>query len=170
MEKYADLIHIDWTLLMVAANVLILYVILKHFFFEKVHNFMLDRQSAVKDAFDQADRVNQMADDKLTEYKKQVANIENEGREIIKNAKIRAEAQARDITEEANRKANEMILQAQREIEREQIKAVGEMKHQIAGLAIYAAEKKKKKQLDASGQEEIIQRVIEQAGNAEWQN
>ena len=127
MEKYADLIHIDWTLLMVAANVLILYVILKHFFFEKVHNFMLDRQSAVKDAFDQADRVNQMADDKLTEYKKQVANIENEGREIIKNAKIRAEAQARDITEEANRKANEMILQAQREIEREQIKAVGEM-------------------------------------------
>ncbi|MBP6491828.1 MAG: F0F1 ATP synthase subunit B [Clostridia bacterium] len=170
MEKYADLIHIDWTLLMVAANVLILYVILKHFFFEKVHNFMLDRQSAVKDAFDQADRVNQMADDKLTEYKKQVANIENEGREIIKNAKIRAEAQARDITEEANRKANEMILQAQREIEREQIKAVGEMKHQIAGLAIYAAEKIIEKQLDASGQEEIIQRVIEQAGNAEWQN
>ncbi len=170
MEKYADLIHIDWTLLMVAANVLILYVILKHFFFEKVHNFMLDRQSAVKDAFDQADRVNQMADDKLTEYKKQVANIENEGREIIKNAKIRAEAQARNITEEANRKANEMILQAQREIEREQIKAVGEMKHQIAGLAIYAAEKIIEKQLDASGQEEIIQRVIEQAGNAEWQN
>ena len=170
MEKYADLIHIDWTLLMVAANVLILYVILKHFFFEKVHNFMLDRQSAVKDAFDQADRVNQMADDKLTEYKKQVANIENEGREIIKNSKIRAEAQARDITEEANRKANEMILQAQREIEREQIKAVGEMKHQIAGLAIYAAEKIIEKQLDASGQEEIIQRVIEQAGNAEWQN
>lgn len=170
MEKYADLIHIDWTLLMVAANVLILYVILKHFFFEKVHNFMLDRQSAVKDAFDQADRVNQMADDKLTDYKKQIANIENEGREIIKNAKIRADAQARDITEEANRKANEMILQAQREIEREQIKAVGEMKHQIAGLAIYAAEKIIEKQLDASGQEEIIQRVIEQAGNAEWQN
>ena len=170
MEKYAELIHIDWTLAMVAVNVLILYVILKHFFFEKVHNFMLDRQNAVKDAFDQADRVSLMADDKLAQYNKQVANIENEGREIIKNAKIKAEGLAKDITDEANKKATEMILQAQREIEKEKNKAIGEMKQQIAGLAIYAAEKIIEKQLDVSGQEEIIQRVIEQAGTSEWQN
>ncbi|HYE68419.1 MAG TPA: F0F1 ATP synthase subunit B [Anaerovoracaceae bacterium] len=170
MEKYAELIHLDWTLAMVAVNVLILYVILKHFFFEKVHNFMLDRQHAVKDAFDQAERVSIMADDKLTQYNKQVANIENEGREIIKNAKIKAEVLAKNITDEASKKATEMILQAQREIEKEKIKAVGEMKQQIAGLAIYAAEKIIEKQLDVSGQEEIIQRVIEQAGTSEWQN
>ncbi|MDD3167951.1 MAG: F0F1 ATP synthase subunit B [Eubacteriales bacterium] len=170
MEKYADLIHLDWTLLMVAVNVLILYVILKHFFFEKVHNFMLDRQNAVKDAFDQADRTNKMADDMLGKYNKQIADIENEGREIIKNAKIKADAQAKDITDEANSKASEMILQAQREIEREKLKAVSEMRQQIASLAIYAAEKIIEKQLDASGQEEIIQRVIEQAGSSEWRN
>jgi len=170
LEKYAELIHIDWTLAMVAVNILILYLILKHFFFEKVHNFMLDRQNAVKDAFDQAERVNLMADDKLTQYNKQVANIENEGREIIKNAKIKAESLAKNITDEASKKATEMILQAQREIEKEKIKAIGEMKQQIAGLAIYAAEKIIEKQLDVSGQEEIIQRVIEQAGTSEWQN
>ena len=170
MEKYADLIHLDWTLLMVAVNVLILYVILKHFFFEKVHQFMEDRRNAVKDAYDQADRVNLMADEKLSQYNKQLAGIENEGREIIKNAKIKAEAQAKDIVDEANQKASEMILQAQREIERERLKAVIEMKQQIAGLAIFAAEKIIEKQLDAAGQEEIIQRVIEQAGSSEWQN
>jgi F-type H+-transporting ATPase subunit b len=170
LEKYADLIHLDWTLLMVAVNVLILYVILKHFFFEKVHQFMEDRRNAVKDAYDQADRVNLMADEKLSQYNKQLASIENEGREIIKNAKIKAESQAKDIVDEANQKASEMILQAQREIERERLKAVVEMKQQIAGLAIFAAEKIIEKQLDAAGQEEIIQRVIEQAGSSEWQN
>lgn len=170
MEKYADLIHIDWTLLMVLVNVLILYVILKHFFFEKIHNFMLERQNAVQDAYDQADRVNVMADEKLAQYNKQIANIETEGREIIKNAKIKADAQAKEIIDDANKKASEMILQAQREIERQRIKAVNEMKQQIAGLAIYAAEKIIEKQLDTSGQDEIIQRVIEQAGSSEWQN
>ena len=145
MEKYAELIHLDWTLLMVAVNVLILYLILKHFFFEKVHNFMLDRQNAVKDAFDHAERTNQMADDKLAEYNKKIAGIEEEGREIIKKAKNKADAQTKEIVDEANKKANELLLQAQREIEREKIKAVGEMRHQIAGLAVYAAEKDHRK-------------------------
>jgi F-type H+-transporting ATPase subunit b len=131
---------------------------------------MLDRQKAVKDSFDQAERTNQIADEKLAEYNKKKLNLENEGREIIKNAKIKAEATAKEITDEANRKANEMLLQAQREIEREKLKAVSEMRQQIASLAIFAAEKIIEKQLDASGQEEIIQRVIEQAGNSGWQN
>lgn len=169
-EKYADLIHIDWTLLMIAINLLILYAILKHFFFEKVRNFMLERQNTIVNAFENADRVNLQADERLSEYKNQIAKIESEGREIIKDAKILADAQAKDITDEASKKASDMVLQAQREIEREKFKALSEMKQQIASLAIYAAEKLIERQLDESGQEEIIQRIIEQAGNSEWQN
>ncbi|MBR0599185.1 F0F1 ATP synthase subunit B [Sinanaerobacter chloroacetimidivorans] len=170
MEFYTGLIEFNWTLVMQWVTVLVLYLILKRFFFEKVHNFMQEREASVRDAFENADRVNLQAGEKLSAYQKQLSNIETEGREIIKNAKLKAEALAKDITDEANRKANEMILQAQREIERERIKAVAEMKEQIAGLAIYAAEKIIEKQLEQSGQEEIIQRIIEQAGRSEWQN
>ena len=170
MEFYAGLIEFNWTLVMMWVTVLVLYLILKRFFFEKVHNFMLEREHNVKDAFDQAERVNLMADDKLSQYNKQIANIENEGREIVKNAKMKAEVQAKGIIDDANRKASEMILQAQREIELEKIRAVNDMKQQIAGLAIFAAEKIIEKHLEVSGQEEIIQRVIEQAGSSEWQN
>jgi F-type H+-transporting ATPase subunit b len=170
LEFYTGLIEFNWTLVMQWVTVLVLYLILKRFFFEKVHNFMQEREASVRDAFENADRVNLQAGEKLSAYQKQLSNIETEGREIIKNAKLKAEALAKDITDEANRKANEMILQAQREIERERIKAVAEMKEQIAGLAIYAAEKIIEKQLEQSGQEEIIQRIIEQAGRSEWQN
>lgn len=155
---------------MMWVTVLVLYLILKRYFFEKVHNFMLERQKAVVDAFDNAERVTLAADEKLADYNKQIANIEGEAREIIKNAKIKAEVHAKDITDEASKKASDMILQAQREIERERIKAISEMKQQIASLAIYAAEKLIERQLEGSGQEEIIQRIIEQAGNSEWQN
>lgn len=170
MELYAGLIEFNWTLVMIWVTVLVLYLILKRFFFEKVHNFMQERQNTVTRAFDNAERTNLQADEKLATYNKRIADLENEGREIIKNAKIKADAQAKDITDEANRKASEMILQAQREIERERLKAVSEMKQQIAGLAIYAAEKILEKQLEESGQEEIIHRIIEQAGRSEWQN
>lgn len=170
VHLHQGLIEFSWTLVMIWVTVLVLYLILKRFFFEKVRNFMLEREAAVRDSFDNAERVNLLAEEKLTDYKEQIANLEAEGREIIKNAKIRAEAQAKDITDEANRKASEMIVQAQREIDRERQKAVAEMKQQIAGLAIYAAEKIIERQLEASGHEEIIQGIIEQAGKAEWQN
>lgn len=170
MELYTGLIEFNWTLVMQLVTVLVLYLILKRFFFEKVHNFMLDRQNAVKDAFDQADRTNQMADDRLADYKKKISGLEEEGREIIKKAKMKADAQAKEIVDEANQKASEMILHAQKEIEREKLKAVNEMRQQIAALAVYAAEKIIERQLDASGQDEIIQRVIDQAGNSEWQS
>jgi len=170
LEKYADLIHFDWTLLMIAINLLILYLILKRFFFEKVRNFMLERQNSVAEAFKNAEQVNLEAEDKLTEYKKQLAEIDMEAREIIKNAKIKADAIAKEITDEASKKAYDMIVQAEREIEREKEKAIQDMRNQIAGLAIFAAEKIIERQLDEVGQEEIIQRIIEQAGKSEWQN
>jgi len=168
--EYTELIEFNWTLLMVAVNIFILYLIMKRFFFEKIREFMLERQNAISDAFENAESVNRQADEKLTNYKKQIASIEAEGRDIIKNAKIKADAQAKEITDEAGRKASEMMMQAQREIEREKIKAVNDMREQIAGLAIYAAEKIIEKQLDSAGQEEIVQRIIEQAGTSEWQN
>ncbi|MEG1584358.1 MAG: ATP synthase F0 subunit B, partial [Anaerovorax sp.] len=84
MEKYADLITLNWTMAMILVTVLVLYLILKHFFFEKVHNFMLARQNAIVDAFDNADHVNKLADEKLEGYNRQISNIEAEGRELIR--------------------------------------------------------------------------------------
>ncbi|WP_051280829.1 F0F1 ATP synthase subunit B [Anaerovorax odorimutans] len=165
-----ELIEFSWTLPMVAITMIILYLIMKHFFFEKVHNFMLARQNLVVEAFEQADETNRMADEKLLEYNNQIEGLENEGREIIKKAKIKAESQAKVIVDEANKKAGELLLQAEKEIERERLKAINEMRQQITGLAIYAAEKILEKQLQEAGQDEIIEKIIEQAGKSEWQS
>lgn len=168
MEIYTGLIEFNWTLVFMWLTLITLYLILKHFFFEKVHNFMVARQNQVKESFENADRVNQLAEDKLMAYEKKIAEIEGEGREIIKNAKIKADAQAKDIVDEANAKAANMINVAEQEIQRLQQRAVAEMKLQIASLAILAAEKVLEKQLDASGHTELISEIIEEAGKTGW--
>jgi F-type H+-transporting ATPase subunit b len=112
--------------------------------------------------------VNKLADEKLKEYNEQLSQIEAKGRETVKESKQRADARAQEILSEANRKANEMIVQAGREIEREKLKSVGEMRDHIASLALYAAEKILEKELDATAQTAIIDSVIEQAENAKW--
>lgn len=170
MELYTGLIEFNWTLVFIWMTVIVLYLILKHFFFEKVHNFMVARENEVKDSFENAEKTNLLAEEKLRDYEMRIADIEGEGREIIKNAKQKADAQAKDIIEEANRQAAELIKRAEEEIEREKLRAMADMKVQIANLAIFAAEKIIEKQLDYAGQQEMITGIIEQAGKAEWQN
>ncbi|MEG1929631.1 MAG: F0F1 ATP synthase subunit B [Anaerovorax sp.] len=170
MEKYADLITLNWTMAMILVTVLVLYLILKHFFFEKVHNFMLARQNAIVDAFDNADHVNKLADEKLEGYNRQISNIEAEGRELIREAKQKADRQAQEILKEAVDRAAQVRMQADAEIQREKLKAVSDMKLYISSLALYAAEKVVERELDEKKHIQFINQIIEEAGTSKWQS
>ncbi|MCI5897841.1 MAG: F0F1 ATP synthase subunit B [Firmicutes bacterium] len=170
MEIYTGLIEFNWTLVMVWVTVLVLYLILKRNFFDKINNFITARQEGIQKQFDEAEQSIADANAMMAEYKERIANVESEGREIIADARERADMQAKKILNEANVKATAMLEQATNEIEREKSKAVAEMKQYIADLAICAAEQILEKQIDAKGQAEIVDRIIEQAGNSQWQN
>jgi F-type H+-transporting ATPase subunit b len=112
-----------------------------------------------------------MAMEKLETYNKQLAQIEGQGREIIQKAKAKADTHALDILNEANVKANGIIMQAEKEIERQQTKAISEMKKEVGTLALMAAEKIMEKNLEDSGdQDEIIDKILKEAGTSGWQN
>ncbi len=171
MEMVAPVISFNWTLVMQLVTVLVLYLILKKCFFEKVRNFVQKREQSVKDAFDSAEAVNRKADEKMANYEKKIAKAESEGREIVRAYKQKAEAEAKLIIDAANKEASEMILAAEREIEREKAKAVRTMRREISSLALLAAEQIMEKDLEMPGeQERIVDRVIEEAGNTGWKS
>lgn len=167
----SPIIELNWTSLMILFNLVILYFIMKRFFFEKIHNFMVARENAIKDAFESAANTNRMAVEKLEAYNKQIAQIEGQGREIIQKAKAKADSQAVGILDEANSKASNVMKQAEKEIARQQTKAISEMKKEVGTLALMAAEKIMEKSLEDSGdQDEIIDKILKEAGTSGWQN
>lgn len=169
--EYTPIISFGWTWVMQLVTVVVLFLILKKFFFEKVRNFMTNREDSVKEAFDNAEIINRRADEKMENYNRRIAKIESEGRDIIKSAKQRAEQRADEIISQARDTAGEMICSAEREIEREKTKALAEMRSEVVALALLAAGKIMEKDLEGSKeQERIINRVIEEAGNREWQS
>jgi F-type H+-transporting ATPase subunit b len=169
-DFFSPLISFNLTLVMNWVTVIVLFLILKKFFFEKVHNFIVARQNAVQDAFDNAESMNRVAAERLDTYNKRIAEIEGEGRDIIQKAKIKADDQARRILDEAQQKADAMMDKTQKEIERERQKALSEMKGQVAALALMAAEKILEKDLEIEGQDAFVDQVIEQVGASVWQN
>jgi len=170
MEMTQGLIEFNWTSLMIVANLLILYIILKKFFWEKIRKFMLDRENAVKDAFDSAEAMNKRADEKMRNYSARIANVEEEGREIIRQARAQADAQAQEILEEARQQASDLMAKTEKNIELEKAKAMEEMRQEIAGLALMAAEKIVGREVEGVGQDAIVDDVINQARSTGWQS
>ncbi len=151
-------------------NFLILIAVLAKFLYKPFLNLMDTRKQSIKDALDNAELTNRRADEKLQNYNKRIAKVEEESREIVRQAKAKADAQAKDIIEEANRKAEDMIAKAEQTIEREREKAVEEMRQEIAALAILVAEKIVEQEIQRVGQEAIVDEVIRQARSTGWQS
>ena len=109
VKLYQGLLEINWNLLFSAITVLVLYLILKHFFFEKVHKFMEARKAAVQDNLDRAKATEEEAQALLSEYQATLSNAEEEKRAIIKEAKAEADRRADAIVGEAKIQAQRIV-------------------------------------------------------------
>ena len=151
-------------------NFLILMGVLTRFLYKPFLNMLATRKQSIKDALDNAELTNRRADEKMEQYSKRISKVEEESREIIRTAKIKADAQARDIIEDARKEAGDMITKAQQTIEKEKEKAMEDMKQEIAVLAVKAAEKIVEREIQRAGQEAIVEEVIRQARSTGWRN
>ena len=169
VRLYQGLIELNWNLLFSFITVVVLFLILKHFFFEKVHNFMVERQHAVEQQLENARVKEEEAESRLAEYNETLNNADEEGREIIKKARSSAETQAAGIVSDAKKQAADIIEKAREQAETETEQAMRDMKNQVAEMAVMAAGRIIGREIDEKGQDDIIDRVIEEAGSTKWQ-
>ena len=151
-------------------NFLILVFVLGKFIYKPFLGMLENRKQMIQEKFDRADAVNKRADARMAKYNRQIAGAEEESREIIRDAKQKAEAQAQAIIDEAKAEAAEIIAKAERTIEMEQAKAIEGLHNELAELALLAAEQIVGDKIEDAGQEAIVDRVIRNAREAEWQN
>ena len=100
-----------FTIFATLVNFVILFLFLKHFLFDKVNKIIDDRNSEVIDTVHYAEsRV--IEAEKLNEsYEKQIANIKNKGREIVREAKLKADEKAEGILREADNRTAMLLRQ-----------------------------------------------------------
>lgn len=167
---YRPLISFDWNLLFSMLTFICLFLVLKHFFFDKVKAFMDKREAAVEDKLENARVAEEEADKRLAQYEDAVAKGEEKGREIIKESKKMAEERADSIISTAKAQATEIVQNAEKKAEQERAKAVSDMKNDIAQIAVMAAEQIVGKEIEQNGEDVIIDKIIEEAGAGKWQS
>ncbi|MEG0692112.1 MAG: F0F1 ATP synthase subunit B [Oscillospiraceae bacterium] len=170
MGEYKDLIYIDWNLIFTIGNTLILFFVLKHFFYDKVKKVLNSREEEIQKIYDTANDANKTAQSMKINYETQIATVKEQSAEIIKTATKKAQSRTDDMLLQAQEKASAMLLRAESQIEIEKKKAVNEIKDEMADLAISAAEQVLKKEMNTADNEKLINDFIENAGDIKWQN
>lgn len=156
-------------ILFIIANILILFLLLKKFLYERVNDMMVKRKNQIIADINSAKEKNQEADRVKKEYEAKLEEIKKEKNLILENTTEKAEAKKLEIIKSAEKEASEIISRGKEEIERERQRVINDLKDQTAALAILAASKVVKKELDQAAHKEEINNFIKEVGEVKWQ-
>ena len=126
-----------WTII----NLIVLFLLLRHFLINPVSNIMEQRRKLIADGLQNAQDTQDEANRLKAEYEEALSGAKKESAEIVDKARIDARAEYDRMVGEAGAKAGNIIENAKENVRIEREQTMKELQSQIAGLAIASAEK-----------------------------
>lgn len=145
-----------WTVL----TFLLLLLVLKKFAWKPILSALKQREDAIKDSLEQAEKAKEDARKILSENQNSLAKAEEESKKIIEQSKLFAESLKEKMITESKEQAKRLIEEASAEIDRKKNAAFDELKNQIAEISVNAAEKILRENLDAQKNKKIVDKYI----------
>lgn len=152
------------TIIATLLNTLILFLVLKHFLFDKVNKVIKDRQDEVADTYKKADEANENARKLEAQYSEKLNNAKAESADIIREATKKAQMRSDEIITDARNEAKGLIDNASAEIEKQKKIAVNQVKDQITDIAFAAASAVVEKDMSGEDNEKLIEKFIDNVG------
>lgn len=125
------MLSLDWNLLFTVVNLVIFYILMKKFVWNKVLGAMDKRQSKIDQQFKDADEDRRAAGALKTEYEGRLAGADEESARLIADAKVTAKAKADKIVDQAKLTSDKMVRDAHQTIEHERNEALQSVKHDM---------------------------------------
>ena len=149
---------IIWTVI----TFIFLMLILKKLAWKPILTSLNERENFIKESLEKADKAQKDAQELLKENNANLAKAEEESQKIIAQGREYAEKLKNQILEESKTQGRKMVEDATAEIERKNREAFERLKDQIADIAIDAAEKIIRENLDKAKQKTIVDNFIDQ--------
>lgn len=147
---------IIWTLI----TFITLLLILKKVAWKPILTALDQREKAIKDSLDKAEKANEEAKKILDENQANLAKAEDESRKIIEQSRVYAEKLKEQMLLAGKEQAKKILEEATAEIDRKKDAAFDELKTQVAEIAVQAAEKILKTNLDAEKNKKLADTFI----------
>lgn len=157
---------LPWGIITSLCNLLVLFLLLKHFLFKPIQNIIAKREAEIQKDYDEAHKANAEANELRAEYEAHMSKAKDEAEDIIKSATKRAQLNGEEIILDARNQAHRMMERADAEIKQEKKKAMNELKNEISGIAMDIASKVVEREIDEKDHEALIKEFIDGVGEA----
>ena len=158
------MISIDLNLVWTIINLVVLYLLLRHFLIGPVMNIMEQRKQMIDDGFKNAEAAQADANRLKQEYEAALSGAKQESVQLIEDARKSAKAEYDRIVSEAGEKADTMIESAKENVRIEREQTMKELKSQIAGLAAASAAKIISGNADEKESRDLYDQFLKEAG------
>ena len=161
------MISIDLNLVWTIINLVVLYLLLRHFLIGPVMNIMEQRKQMIDDGFKNAEAAQADANRLKQEYETALSGAKQESVQLIEDARKSAKAEYDRIVSEAGEKADTMIESAKENVRIEREQTMKELKSQIAGLAAASAAKIISGNADEKESRDLYDQFLKEAGEGD---
>lgn len=158
------MLEINANLLFTIINLIVFYLLLRHFLFGPIQNIMKQREELIQGKLDHAKNMEETAQANKQKYEKILASAHDESKQIIKEAKQEAREKADTILAEANQEVIRIKKDAENAIELERKREMKKMQDQVAGLALSAVHKVLSEQLNEQENDNLYNRFLKETG------
>ena len=143
----------------------ILFLVLWKFLFPPVLKMLDERQARIRESMERAEALRDESTRSAEAVKAQLDEARREGQNIINNANQIAERIRSERTQQAQAEYEAILKRAQDDAAREREQAFAELRQQVADLAVAAAERIIRKQLDPAAQRQLVNEFLAEAGD-----
>ena len=153
------------TIIFTLCNLLILFLVFKHFLFGRVHKILDERQNDVSETYNKADAALEHAKSLESEYSGLMEGAKEESAQMIKAASKKAQLRSDEIISEAKNEASAILARADEDVEREKKRAQNELRGEVSELAVLVAQKVVEKEITEADHERFINAFIDNVGD-----
>lgn len=165
MEEVLQALHINFSsMALQAVNLLVVIAVLYKLLYRPVLNTLDERDKKINNDLDEAKKAREEANKKLEEYQESLNQVKEEAREIVAEAKKNGEKTREQILTESRKEAQEIMDKAKREIEEEKEQALEIIRSEAVTLAVLAASRVVRKDLDTEDNRRLVKEFVEEVG------
>ena len=154
-----------WTVLWTGINLVVLYLLMRHFLFQPVTNLMEQRTKAIEEGIAQAQKAKQAAQTLQEQSEAQLAQVRGQADQIVAQAKQQGQREYDQIIASAQADAQAIRTDAQQQLEAERRQMLQDAQQQVAALALLAAAKVSVHAMDQAGDQELVEDFLREAGD-----
>jgi F-type H+-transporting ATPase subunit b len=156
------MINIDYTLILVILNFVVLLAILHKVLYKPIQNFLEERQKKINDDMDAAHASREEAAKLASKREEELKASSDEIRKMKQAARREADHQAEDIVKQAKEHEKRIAQETEEQINLERKKAMGQLQGELAEMVAALSEKFLSQKLNDEADTRIIEQMVEQ--------